>query len=150
MLGLFFFVLGMCGQLPASPSDPLQDSQLLKPRELVKALSGPAGAKPVVLCVGYQVLYEGSHIAGARFVGPTTKPAGMEKLKQETKNLPRDKEIVLYCGCCPWNDCPNIRPAVSALEQLGFKNVKALYLPANLQQDWIDKGFPIEKGEDGK
>ena len=33
------------------------------------------------------------------------------------------------------------------MQELGFKEVKALYLPTNFQQDWIAKGFPIEKGE---
>jgi len=27
---------------------------------------------------------------------------------------------------------------------LGFKNVKVLHLPHNLDQDWVQKGFPVE------
>lgn len=137
-------------QLPALPSDPWLVSQLIKPEELVKSLSEATGEKPLVLCVAYSLLYQGRHIAGSKFIGPTSKPEGIQKLKQEAESLPRDKQIVLYCGCCPWKDCPNIRPAFRAMQEMGFKNVKVLYLPKNLRQDWIDKGFPIQKADDAK
>jgi thiosulfate/3-mercaptopyruvate sulfurtransferase len=78
-------------------------------------------------------------------VGPADTPEGIQKLEDEVQKLPTDTEIILYCGCCPWNACPNTRPAFRTLSELGFKNVKVLYLPHNLQQDWIQKGFPIEK-----
>jgi thiosulfate/3-mercaptopyruvate sulfurtransferase len=136
--------------LPALPSDPWQVNQLMKPEELVKVLSKSVGEKPLVFCVGYPVLYQGGHIAGSEFAGPTSKPDGLQKLKQEAESLPRDKQIVLYCGCCPWKDCPNIRPAFRAMQELGFKNVKVLDLPKNLREDWIDKGFPIQKADDAK
>lgn len=144
------FVLCLAVQLPASSSDPWQASQLMKPEELAKALSGTTGAKPVVLCVGFMVLYQGGHITGSRFAGPASRPQGIQKLKREVENLPRDKEIVLYCGCCPWKDCPNIRPAFRTMERLGFKNIRVLYLPNNLREDWINKRFPTQKGGDGK
>jgi hypothetical protein len=60
---------------------------------------------------------------------------------------PRDREIVIYCGCCPWEKCPNIRPAFAALQEMGFTHVKALYVPDNLAKDWIGKGFPTDKRE---
>jgi hypothetical protein len=58
----------------------------------------------------------------------------------------RDRELLVYCGCCPSNVCPNIRPAVKALEDMGFKNVKVLHLPHSFRLDWVNKGFPVEKG----
>ena len=137
-------------QISALPSDPWQGSQLIKPEELVKALSEATGEKPLVLCVGYPLQYEGGHIAGSKFIGPTSKAEGIQKLKQEAEGLPRDKQIVLYCGCCPWKDCPNIRPAFRSMHEMGFKNVRVLYLPKNLRQDWIGTGFPIQKADDIK
>ena len=44
-------------------------------------------------------------------------------------------------------DCPNVRLAFKTLQDMGFKRVKVLYLPHNLTQDWIKKGFPVQKGE---
>jgi len=127
------------------PSDPWQVSQLMKPEDLSASLSKATGDKPLVLYVGYPLLYQGGHIAGSTDVGPASKPDGLQQLTQETKGLPRDKQIVLYCGCCPWKDCPNIRPAFRTLKDMGFKNVRVLYLPKNLRQDWIERGLPTQK-----
>ena len=106
------------------------------------------GEKPLVICVAFPVLYQGGHVVGAKFAGPGSKPEGIEALKRTVEGLPQDKQIVLYCGCCPWEKRPNIRAAFRAMQEWGFKNVKALYLPTNFRQDWIAKGFPIEKGTD--
>ncbi len=137
-------------QLSTLPSDPWQTNQLMNPEELVKTQSEAVGEKPLVLYVGYPLLYHGGHIAGSKFAGPASKPDGLQKLTQAAEGLPRDEQIVLYCGCCPWKECPNIRPAVRTMKELGFKNVRVLYLPKNLRQDWIDKGFPIQKADDAK
>ena len=37
--------------------------------------------------------------------------------------------------------------AYEILHCMGFTNVKVLYIRNNFDQDWIYKGFPIEKGE---
>ena len=135
---------------PVLSSDPWQASQLMKPEDLAKSLSEATGEKPLVVCVGYPFPYHGAHIAGSKFAGPAVKSEGLEQLKQTVENLPHEMPIVLYCGCCPWKNCPNIRPAFQAMKDWGFKNVKALYLPRNLRQDWIDKGFPVQRADDAK
>jgi thiosulfate/3-mercaptopyruvate sulfurtransferase len=132
---------------PVRPSDPWQASQVVKPEDLAASLSKAAADKPLLLYVGPRFPYLGGHIAGSIFAGPASKTDGLEALKTEVKDLPRDKPIVLYCGCCPWKDCPNIRPAFRALQDMEFRNVRVLYLPTNLRQDWIDKGWPAEKGD---
>ena len=45
-------------------------------------------------------------------------------LKKAVADLPRGKELYIYCGCCPFVKCPNIRPAYTALHEMGFTNVK--------------------------
>jgi thiosulfate/3-mercaptopyruvate sulfurtransferase len=135
-------------QISIQSSDSWQTSQLVGPQELVKSLSAATGEKPLVICVGFPFLYQGGHIVGSKFAGPGRKPEGIQALKHEMEGLLQDKQIVLYCGCCPWKDCPNIRPAFRAVQEWGFKNARALYLPTNFRQDWIAKGFPIEKGTD--
>jgi thiosulfate/3-mercaptopyruvate sulfurtransferase len=137
-------------QPPVLPSDPWPATRLMTTEDLSTSLSKAAGEKPLVLYVGPRFTYLGGHIAGSIFAGPASKTDGLEALKAEVKNLSRDKSIVLYCGCCPWKDCPNIRPAFRAMEDLGFKNVRVLYLPTNLRRDWIDKGLPTQKGDDAK
>ncbi|HKI68540.1 MAG TPA: rhodanese-like domain-containing protein [Verrucomicrobiae bacterium] len=129
-------------------SVPWQKNQIIKPETLAKSLSAATGQKPLVICVGFPVLYQGGHIVGAKFAGPASKSKGIQALKREVKYLPRDKQIVLYCGCCPWNRCPNIRPAFFTMQDLGFTNVKVLSIPENFREDWVGKGFPIVKGAD--
>jgi len=63
------------------------------------------------------------------------------------ETLPRTKFIVLYCGCCPWNHCPTLKPAYEALHGMGFTKLKVLYIPNNFGRDWIYRGFPVEKGQ---
>lgn len=133
-------------QVGTSPSNPWQTNQVITPAELAKTLSAETGTKPLVLCVGFPVLYQGAHIVGAKFAGPASRPAGIQALKRAVQHLPHDKHIVLYCGCCPWNRCPNIRPAFRTMQKLGFTNVKVLSVPTNFHDDWVAKGFPVEKG----
>ena len=104
-------------------------------------------AKPLVIHTGFAVLYRGAHITGSVYAGPGSKPEGLESLKALVAKEPRNREIVIYCGCCPWDKCPNIRPAFAALHDMGFTHVSALYVPENLAKDWIDKGLPTEKRE---
>jgi hypothetical protein len=132
-------------QTGSESADPWAPDRLMQTEDLSRILSDPATRKPLVLHIGIQYLYRNAHIAGSRFVGTASLPEGIEKLKDEVRNIPQDSEIVLYCGCCPWDVCPNPRPAYKALMDLGYKNVKVLYLPQNLQRDWVQKGFPTEK-----
>ena len=129
------------------PPDPWQTNDLLKTEELAKSLSGTTGEKPLLLYVGYSLPFQGGHIEGSKFIGPASKPDGIHALVREAQDLPRERPVVLYCGCCPWKQCPNIRPAFRTMQELGFKNLKVLYLPNKFQQDWTAKGFPVQKGD---
>jgi thiosulfate/3-mercaptopyruvate sulfurtransferase len=60
--------------------------------------------------------------------------------------LPRSTNLVIYCGCCPFEKCPNVRPAFTALNGMGFKKLRVLILPTNLATDWVGKGYPVEIG----
>ena len=119
------------------------DSVAIQPKELAAQLAGHRGAT-VVLYVGPNVLYRSKHIPGAIYAGPGNRPEGLDLLRTAVAKLPRDAQIAIYCGCCPWDHCPNIRPALEFLRQLGFAHVHALYLPDNFKADWIDQGYPVE------
>lgn len=143
----FFFVLAalFISALAslARGAEPWTPAQIIQPEELPRQLAN-SQEKPLVLYVGFQRLYEQAHIPGAPYCGPASKPEGLEKLAQCAQKVPRSKEIVIYCGCCPWDDCPNIRPAFTALRKMGFERLKVLYIPHNLGADWVQKGFPVE------
>ncbi len=116
---------------------------LIQPGDAAAELAAK-GAKPVVLHVGFNVLYRSKHIPGSIYAGPAARPEGLAALRAAVEKLPRNREIVVYCGCCPWDHCPNIRPAMELLRQMGFTRAKALYTPVNFKVDWIDHGYPVE------
>lgn len=122
-------------------------SQLLNPDELVKILQSPQGERPLVIQVGSHVLYQQAHIPGSEYLGPASSESGLQQLRKRVAPLPRNKFIVLYCGCCPWSHCPNIKPASDTLRAMGFTNVKVLYIADNFGANWVDKGYPTSKGE---
>ena len=119
------------------------DLALVQPPELTAQLAGKGG-RPAVFMVGPNVLYRSKHIAGSVYAGPGQSAAGLAILKAEADKLPRDREVVVYCGCCPWDRCPNVKPAVDLLKQMGFAKAKALYLPTGFKVDWLDKGYAAE------
>ncbi|HKM47009.1 MAG TPA: rhodanese-like domain-containing protein [Terriglobales bacterium] len=122
-------------------------SRLMNPEELVKILQAPTGEKPLMIQVGSHVLYEQAHIPGSEYIGPASYESGVQQLRERVQPLPRKKFIVIYCGCCPWGHCPNVKPADDALRALGFTNVKVLYIPENFGANWVAKGYPVVKGE---
>jgi len=122
-------------------------SRLVNPDELVKILQSSRNEKPMIIQVGFRTLYEQAHIPGAEYIGPASKPSGLQQLRKRVESLPRTKFIVIYCGCCPWSHCPNIKPAVDALRAMGFTNVKVLYISDNFGADWVDKGYPVTEGQ---
>ena len=126
---------------PWTPSDLMPAAQLNSQLPAVKA------GKIVLIHVGFLMMYKMGHIPGSQYAGPAAKAEGLAALRKLVANLPRNQEIVIYCGCCPWDDCPNIRPAFRALKEMGFTNFKVLDIPDRLGTDWTAKGFPIEKGE---
>lgn len=130
-----------------APSDPWTAVDLIEPATLAGILAhGPQDARPLVLCVGFPFLYHGGHIPGAILAGPASRSSGLAQLKHEVQNLPHGRHIVIYCGCCPWKDCPNVRPAFRTLNGMGFTHVRVLVIPHNFEKDWAKQGYPVKKG----
>lgn len=119
--------------------------ELIEPEALAKALK--SAHKPVVLYVGPHMIFQQSHVPGAEYIGATARPEGIEQLRKRAASLRHETPVVVYCGCCPWEHCPNIRPAYDELRKEGFTNVKVLYLAGTFGSSWADKGLPVEKGE---
>ena len=134
-----------CSSLAATP-DALTKAEI-SPQALVRVIQSNERAKLLVLNVAPRVLYAQAHIPGAEYIGPTNDPRGIEKLRDRVKSVPKTKQIILYCGCCPWEHCPNIRPAFAELKKLGFRNVKVLMIANNFGTDWVDKDYPVERGQ---
>jgi len=131
----------------AFQASQISSSHLITVDDLVKILQASKGEKPVLIHVGSHVLYSQAHIPGSEYIGPASDPASLQRLRTNVESLPRKRFIVLYCGCCPWTHCPNMKPADDALQAMGFTNVKSLYIPNNFGTDWVDKGYPVAKGD---
>lgn len=128
-----------------SISDPWSAERLIKPEKLKDVLSSRQKGKIAIIHTGPPVLFKAGHIPGAIPVGQTSDSSGAMKLKEELRKIAKDKRIILYCGCCPWKNCPNVRPAYTIAQDMGYRNVEVLDLPNNFKLDWTKRGFPVEK-----
>ena len=131
---------------PTESASSIPAAQLLQPEELNRLLHAASANKPLIFQVGSHMLYAQAHIAGSEYAGAGSQTEGLSQLQTRVAPLPRNSFIVLYCGCCPWSRCPNVGPAFKLLRDLGFTNVKVLYIANNLGTDWVDKGYPVERG----
>ncbi len=149
---LFIFIImysGAIGQTsPNHPvsldkQDPWTQKDLIQPSELASMINNP-DSKPIpIFNIGVV-----DDIKGAKNLGGATKKENLEKLRTELKGLPKSSMIVIYCGCCPFEKCPNIRPAFNLMKSLGYSKGRLLNIPQNLKQDWISKGYPLDPKKD--
>jgi hypothetical protein len=131
---------------PPESAASIPAAQLLQPDELNRLLHAPGANKPLIFQVGSHMLFAQAHIAGSEYAGAGSQSEGLKQLQARVAPLARKTFIVLYCGCCPWSRCPNVGPAFKLLRDQGFNNVKVLYIANNLGADWVDKGYPVERG----
>lgn len=136
--------LALCGLGTASAQTAAPPT--ITPAELAAMLKKPAADRPLVIHVGFKVMYEQAHIPGSEYIGPGSDGTGIAELRKRVGPLKRDAVIVLYCGCCPWDRCPNVRPAAALLASMGFTNFKVVHIADNFGADWVSKGFPTQKG----
>ena len=131
---------------PAAGPASWDDAKRMSIDELARLLKDPSAAKPEMFHVGFRVLFVQSHIPGSRFAGPGASPAGLETLRKAAAAVPKSKTIVLYCGCCPWEKCPNMEQPWRLLVAAGFADVRVLYIPTNFGRDWVGMGHPSASG----
>lgn len=137
ILGLSTFMLV---SFKSQQTEPWTQRQLAAPQDLALTLNAPMSHQPIVLSVGPAAV-----IKNSIDIGPAKDAQGIDKLKRQLIDVSKDETIILYCGCCPFDKCPNIRPAFELLTQMQFKNHKLLNLPHNIKMDWIDRGYPVSQ-----
>lgn len=119
--------------------EPWTASQLLAPADLAAVINSSPTKKPIVISVG-----PGALIKGSLDIGPVHEKENLDKLKKQLSQMPLDADIVIYCGCCPFEHCPNIRPAFILLNEMKFRNAHLLNLEHNIKTDWVAKGYPVQ------
>src|ERR1700757_3220106 len=101
----------MAALLAAAPAAELA---LIQPKDLAAQLQAK-GSAPAIFHVGPNVLFRGKHIPASVYAGPGFRNYGLDMLKAAVEKVPRDRDVVVYCGCCPWDRCPNVKPAMDLL-----------------------------------
>ena len=119
--------------------NPWKADQLYNPAALVKVIKDSKAAKPLIFNTGTM-----RNIKGAIKLGPVSDYDGLQQFKAGVTKFSKDKEVVIYCGCCKMDHCPNVEPAYTHLKSLGFKKVKILNLQEDLIFDWVNKGYPMD------
>lgn len=119
--------------------EPWKKEQITDPKELATLLQSDSKNIPAILNVGPM-----GNIKSAIKVGEVASLQGINKLVSVATAIPKNKDVVIYCGCCSYDNCPNIRPAFTKLKELGFKNCKVLNITESLRVDWQAKGYPME------
>lgn len=136
-LYLLFFGLSFFGYSQNPTSWTTED--LMQTEELVQKIEQNDMDDIELIHIGFE-----SMIQDAIDAGSANDPENLNNLKKLLREVPKDKTIVLYCGCCPMDVCPNINPAYEYVADLGFKHVKLLNLETSIKADWLDKGFPTK------
>lgn len=113
--------------------------QLIDPSELSVLIKANKNL-PLIFSVG-----PGAIIPGSKDIGTVKEADNLQNFTEQLSKLARDTQIVVYCGCCPFEKCPNVRPAIQLLKDMNFTNYKLLDLPHNIKIDWIDKGYPTSE-----
>jgi hypothetical protein len=121
-----------------SSTSPWTADQLLEPAELAAEIKAGDAKIPIIFNIGAV-----EDIKGAKHIGAVNNAQNLEKFKNALALLPKTTAVVIYCGCCPFAKCPNIRPAFLELQKAGFTNIKLLNLSTNLKTNWIAQGYPL-------
>jgi thiosulfate/3-mercaptopyruvate sulfurtransferase len=120
--------------------EAIKKQDLMDPKELAQKLNDPKAIKPVIYNVGTV-----DQIKTAINTGAVSTEPGFKKFRYEVSKITKDKEVVVYCGCCTSSNCPNIRPAHKYLVDNGFKKAKILDIPTGIKEDWVQKDYPLEE-----
>jgi hypothetical protein len=96
---------------------------------------------PIIINCGNQ-----ANILGAISIGELDQSGTWkQKLRTALRNKQLDKSfnksVVVYCGCCSSDNCPNVGPVIKELSAMGYKNVKGLYFFDGYGPEWKGKGY---------
>lgn len=111
--------------------------QLMAPADLAKSIVNHEPL-PIIISIG-----PGAIIPHSIDVGMVSDEGNMQEFINTISKLDKDSPVVIYCGCCPFDRCPNVRPAIDELNKRKFTHFKLLNLPKNIKSDWISKGYPV-------
>jgi thiosulfate/3-mercaptopyruvate sulfurtransferase len=131
---LFFQILNV----NAFSQNDFKADQLIQPEVLAKKIAEPAAKRSIILNVGSQL-----NIKSAIKIGILSSASKQDAFKKAMAKIDKNEEIIIYCGCCKLKDCENIPIALNYVKSMGYSKVKILNLLENLQEDLIEKKYPM-------
>ena len=95
--GCFLIFIGQ----KASGQNPVNwtTDQLIEPSALSAMIKSDKEI-PVIFSIG-----PGAVVPHSNDIGMINESENMKKFKEQLSNLPKDTQIVIYCGCCPYDVC---------------------------------------------
>ena len=131
------FIIGPCKNSSAQNPVNWTSKELTEPSALATTLKTNKDV-PIIFSVG-----PGAIIPNSIDIGMVKDEKNLANFKEQISKLSKKANILIYCGCCPFEHCPNVRPAIALLQSMHFTNYHLLDLPHNIKTDWIAKGYPI-------
>ena len=131
-------IILVCQKATAQNKVNWTNDDLLEPSELSTKIKANKDL-PAIFSIG-----PGAIIPHSKDIGMVKEAENLQKFTDQLSTLAKNSQIIIYCGCCPFEHCPNVRPAIQLLKDLNFTNYKLLDLPHNIKVDWIDRGFPTQ------
>ena len=80
-------------------AEPWKSNQLMQPADLAALINNPKAKKPLIFNIGVV-----ENIKGARNIGPASVNKNLSAFEGAIKGVPKNAAIVVYCGCCPFNN----------------------------------------------
>ena len=136
---LLLFALGSCKDSSAQNPENWTNKDLTAPASLAATLRANKDV-PIMFSIG-----PGAIIPNSIDIGMVKEEKNLEKFKEQISKLPKSANILIYCGCCPYEHCPDVRPAIALLKSMNYTNFHLLDLPNNIKTDWIAKGYPTKE-----
>lgn len=139
VFGIFLVIIATTVISFVRQAEPWTAEQLMAPADLAARINKTGASQPLLVSVGPSGI-----IKGSIETGPARDKENLDKLRKLLKKEDRNREVVIYCGCCPFEHCPNVRPAFALLTEMHFTHAKLLNLSHNIKVDWIDHGYPVK------
>ena len=136
---LILFVIVSCKDSSAQNPENWTSKDLTAPAALAATLKANKDV-PIMFSIG-----PGAIIPNSIDIGMVKEERNLEKFKEQISKLPKSANILIYCGCCPYEHCPDVRPAIALLKNMNYTNFHLLDLPNNIKTDWIAKGYPTKE-----
>ena len=136
---ILLLVMVSCKNASTQTPENWTSKQLTEPSVLATILKETKDV-PMMFSVGPDAV-----IPNSIDIGMVKDEKNLAKFQEQISKLSKSTNILIYCGCCPFEHCPNVRPAIALLQSMQFTNYHLLDLPNNIKTDWIAKGYPTKK-----